>query len=75
MTAKEGVNYFLRFSIFRDDEEENYGCPDKGNLTRLCTEKCKVDGLTCITEVDIDACTCAGRKMKLHEIAVYDMSK
>ena len=77
--CKENFGKIKRFqsfehcSKFGDDHEEEFYCPDKGNLTRLCTEHCQLDGLSCKTEVDIDACTCAGKMLKFHEIAIYDM--
>lgn len=52
---------------------ENAKCLDRGNLTRLCVERCPADGKTCITEVTVDACTCAGKKVHLKESTKYDM--
>ena len=57
---------------FEPPREEG-SCSDMGNLTRLCTESCALDGLTCEMKVDIDACTCAGVHLRLHEVAKYDM--
>ena len=48
-------------------------CGDPGNLTRLCTERCSSDGLSCEMQVDVDACTCAGVRLRMHEVATYDM--
>ncbi len=56
-----------------DPPRETGECYDPGNLTRLCTERCQSDGLTCEIQVDIDACTCGGRHLLLHEVTRYDM--
>lgn len=42
-------------------------------MTQICTERCPLDGLSCIMKVEIDACTCGGRLLKLTEVATYDM--
>ena len=59
---------------FRVESPEVKGrCKDRGNMTRLCTERCAEDGLTCTMEVEIDACTCGGRRIDVNEIAKFDM--
>ena len=52
---------------------EHGPCGDPGNLTRLCTERCSLDGLSCEMQVDVDACTCGSVRLVLHEVAKYDM--
>jgi hypothetical protein len=48
-------------------------CADRGNRTQLCTERCPMDGKSCITEIEIDACTCRGMMLKTKESVKYDM--
>lgn len=49
-------------------------CSNYGDMVQMCVEHCPSNGLTCTMSVNIDACTCAGRFIKVHEVAKYDMS-
>ncbi|XP_059087147.1 uncharacterized protein LOC131883651 [Tigriopus californicus] len=49
-------------------------CSNFGDMTQLCVEHCPSNGLTCSMSVNIDACTCSGRLIKVHEVAKYDMT-
>lgn len=48
-------------------------CSSRGNETRICSEQCSEDGLTCLMKVKLDRCTCSGIEVKVEEVQKYDI--